>query len=423
MILSPKTCSTEKKHYSDISSDKSLSHRGVIFSFLTKGECEIKNFLCSFDTLATLEIAKKLGAKVEKDSKNLFIIPPKEMTKNALLDCQNSGTAMRLYAGLLSGVEGRYEFVGDESLSSRPMQRIKTPLEMMGAKMSSSFAPFILQGSQELKGIEYHSPISSAQVKSAVILASLFASSSTKFSESFLSRDHTERFLLSLGAPIEISNERITISPLKERLKNYCFEIPNDPSSVIFFVIACLISLNHTLTLSNVLLNPTRIEAFEILKKMGAKLEYKVLSNEIEPTGEVYVSSSQLYGIEVSEKIAWLIDELPALSIAFACAKGESRVSHAKELRAKECDRIKAIVKNLNTLGIRAEEFEDGFSVVGGEFREGEIESFDDHRIAMSFSLAGIKTKVKLLDTKCVNVSFPKFFELLQEWVEVKNEG
>lgn len=423
MILSPKVKSLKIKQWEMISSDKSLSHRAVIFSFLTKGECEIKNFLCSKDTLTTLEIAKNLGAKVIKNGSDILITPPKEIAKNALLDCQNSGTAMRLYVGLLSGVEGRYEFVGDESLSSRPMQRIKTPLEMMGAKMSSSFAPFILQGSRKLKGIEYHSPISSAQVKSAVILASLFASSPSVFEEISLSRDHTERFLLLLGAPIEISNEGLKISPLKEKLKNYSFEVPNDPSSIIFFVIACLISKNQKMSFSNVLLNPTRIEAFEILKKMGAKLEYKVLSNEIEPIGEVSVESSQLYGIEVKENISWLIDELPALSIAFACSQGKSKISNAKELRTKECDRIKAIVKNLNALGIEAEEFEDGFGVVGGEFREGEVESFGDHRIAMSFSLVAIKTKVRIKNANCVDVSFPRFFEFLKEWVEVENES
>lgn len=423
MILSPKAKPLENKQWEGISTDKSLSHRAVIFSFLTKGECEIKNFLCSKDTLATLEIAQNLGAKVEKHHNDILITPPKEMIKNALLDCQNSGTAMRLYAGLLSGIEGKYEFIGDESLSTRPMQRIKTPLELMGAKMSSAFAPFILQGSKKLKGIEYHSPISSAQVKSAFILASLFASSPSSFDEVSLSRDHTERFLLSLGAPIEISNQKIKISPLKQKLKNYSFEVPNDPSSIIFFVIACLISKNQSMSFSNVLLNPTRIEAFEILKKMGAKLEYKVLSNEIEPMGEVSVTSSQLYGIEVKENISWLIDEFPALSIAFGCASGESKVSGAKELRSKECDRIKAIVKNLKALGIEAEEFEDGFRVVGGEFREGEVESFEDHRIAMSFSLVAFKTKVRIKNANCVDVSFPRFFEFLKEWVEVEHES
>lgn len=423
MILSPKSNPTPKKHLSNISSDKSLSHRGVIFSFLTQGECEIRNFLHSQDTLATLQIAKNLGANITQDSNHLLIIPPANISRCASLKCQNSGSAMRLYAGLLSGVSGRYEFSGDESLSARPMQRIRTPLELMGAKMSSSFAPFVLEGSQPLRGIEYHSPIASAQVKSAFILASLFASSSSKFSESFLSRDHSERFLQTLGAPIEIEKNHISITPLAKRLPSYCFEIPNDPSSVIFFVIACLISKNQTITFSNVLLNPTRIEAFEVLKKMGAKLEYKILEQKIEPIGEVSVSSSKLYAIEISQKIAWLIDELPALSIAFACAKGESRVFNAKELRKKECDRISAIVTNLNNLGIQARELDDGFSVLGGEFKEGEVESFDDHRIAMSFALVGIKTQVKIKNAKCTDVSFPRFFELLKEWVEVRDEG
>lgn len=420
MILSPKHNPPKFIQWEEIASDKSLSHRGVIFSFLTQGECEIQNFLHSQDTLATLEIAKRLGAGVQEEGKTLLLIPPKHISKKAILDCQNSGTAMRLYAGLLSGVEGEYQFLGDESLCHRPMQRIKTPLELMGAKISSSFAPFTLQGSRDLQGISYQSPISSAQVKSAFILASLFAKTPSKFRESSKSRDHTERFLLALNAPLQISCEEISISPLKEKLQGFCFEVPNDPSSVIFFVIACLIGENQTMSFSNVLLNPTRIEAFEVLKKMGANLEYKITQERFEPIGEVRVSSSELRGVEVSQNIAWLIDELPALSIAFACARGESKVSGAKELRSKESDRIKAIVKNLSNLGIVAYEFDDGFSVVGGEFRGGEIESFGDHRIAMSFALAGLRVKVELGDDECVAISFPRFFDLLKELVEVE---
>lgn len=420
MIFSPKTNPPQSLEWGEISSDKSLSHRGVIFSFLTQGECEIENFLNSQDTLATLQIAQNLGARVIKDSQKISITPPKKINPTAQIPCQNSGTAMRLYAGLLSGVKGVYSFSGDESLSSRPMQRIKTPLELMGAKMSSSYAPFELVGSENLRGINYTSPISSAQVKSAFILASLFAKNPSEFSEPFLSRDHSERFLSFLNAPIEIEREKIKISPLSQPLKNFSIQIPNDPSSIIFFVIACLIADNQEMSLSNVLLNPTRIEAFEVLKKMGAKLEYKITQERFEPIGEVRVSSSKLVGVEVSEKIAWLIDELPALSIAFACASGESKVSGAKELRSKECDRIKAVVENLKTLGIQAYELEDGFGVVGGEFIEGRVQSFGDHRIAMSFSLVGVRKRVEIVGSECVDISFPRFYEFLAKIVEVK---
>lgn len=420
MILSPKTNPPQSLEWGEIASDKSLSHRGVIFSFLTQGECEIENFLNSQDTLATLQIAQNLGARVIKDSQKIFITPPKKINPTAQIPCQNSGTAMRLYAGLLSGVKGVYSFSGDESLSSRPMQRIKTPLELMGAKMSSSYAPFELVGSKNLRGINYTSPISSAQVKSAFILASLFAKSSSEFSEPFLSRDHSERFLSFLNAPIEIEREKIKISPLSYPLKNFSIQIPNDPSSIIFFVIACLIAENQEMSFSNVLLNPTRIEAFEVLKRMGAKLEYKITQERFEPIGEVRVSSSKLVGVEVSERIAWLIDELPALSIAFACASGESKVSGAKELRSKECDRIRAVVENLKTLGIQAYELEDGFGVVGGEFVGGRVQSFGDHRIAMSFSLVGVRKRVEIVGSECVDISFPRFYEFLAKIVEVK---
>lgn len=420
MILSPKTNPPQFLEWGEISSDKSLSHRGVIFSFLTQGECEVENFLNSQDTLATLQIAQNLGARVIKDSQKISITPPKKINPTAQIPCQNSGTAMRLYAGLLSGVKGKYSFSGDESLSSRPMQRIKTPLELMGAKMSSNLAPFELVGSENLRGIKYASPISSAQVKSAFILASLFAKNPSEFSEPFLSRDHSERFLSFLNAPIEIEREKIKISPLSHPLKNFSIQIPNDPSSIIFFVIACLIADNQEMNFSNVLLNPTRIEAFEVLKRMGAKLEYKITQERFEPIGEVRACSSKLVGVEVSERIAWLIDELPALSIAFACASGESKVSGAKELRSKECDRIRAVVENLKTLGIQAYELEDGFGVVGGEFVEGRVSSFGDHRIAMSFSLVGVRKRVEIVGSECVDISFPRFYEFLAKIVEVK---
>ena len=420
MILSPKANPPKSLEWGEISSDKSLSHRGVIFSFLAQGECEIEHFLRSQDTLATLQIAKNLGARVIEDSQKISITPPKQIAPKAQIPCQNSGTAMRLYAGLLSGVGGRYSFSGDESLSSRPMQRIKTPLELMGAKMSSPYAPFELVGSENLRGIKYTSPISSAQVKSAFILASLLAQSPSELAEPFLSRDHSERFLSFLNAPIEIGKESIKISPLSHPLQRFSIQIPNDPSSLIFFIIACLIADNQEMSFGNVLLNPTRIEAFEVLKRMGARLEYKITQERFEPIGEVRVSSSKLRGVEVSERISWLIDELPALSIAFACASGESRVRGAKELRSKECDRIKAVVENLKTLGIQAYELDDGFGVVGGEFVGGRVPSFGDHRIAMSFSLVGVKKRVEIVGSECVDISFPRFYEFLAKIVEVE---
>lgn len=420
MRIAPKSSLKLSKSYKHIAQDKSLSHRSVIFSFLTQGECEIEEFLRAEDTLSTLEIAKTLGARVLESEGKILICSPLSIPKKATLQCNNAGTAMRLYAGLLSSKEGgEYLFLGDESLSKRPMDRIKTPLEKMGATFSSCTAPFVLKGSK-LQGGCYISPIASAQVKGAFILASLFAQGKSTYIEPELSRDHTERFLSSLGAQIQREKEEINITPLASPLLPYKICIPNDPSSVIFFVIACLIGKNTYAEFENVLLNPTRIEAFEVLKQMGAKINYQITSEKIEPIGVLSVASSSLRATKIEKNIAWLIDEIPALSIAFACAQGESEVRGASELRVKESNRIKAIVENLNSLGIEAYELEDGLRVRGGEFRSAEVRSYGDHRIAMSFALAGIRVPIELKEVECVKISFPHFFEILSEYAEVE---
>lgn len=420
MRIFPKSCGKISRQYEYIAYDKSLSHRSVIFSFLAKGQCEIENFLRAEDTVSTLEIAKILGASVQEEGGKIYITPPLQIVPKAQIRCNNSGTAMRLYSGLLaSRLGGEYEFLGDESLSKRPMDRIAIPLKKFGAHIDHKYAPFILRGNK-LQAVEYHSPVASAQVKGAFILASLFADEKSIFSEPELSRDHSERFLNFMGAEIERKGMELCIHPLHDLLNAYSFKIPNDPSSVVFFVIACLISQNLSVEFHNVLLNPTRIEAFEVLKAMGANLSYEIKSQILEPIGSVRVKSSSLKSIHVQKRISWLIDEIPALSIAFACAQGVSTVRGAKELKVKESNRIGAIVKNLNALGIEAFEFEDGFLVKGGEFRSGDVDSFGDHRIAMSFALAGIKTPIKLKQAHCVGISFPHFFKILNEYAEVE---
>lgn len=421
MKFSPKVDVSHSCEFGLIAPDKSLSHRSVIFSFLTKGQSRIQCFLDSKDTFASKRIAQILGAKIEGNRDELLITPPDELPKTANLQCLNSGTSMRLYAGLLSGCEGRFGFDGDESLRRRPMQRIRDPLEQMGAKFSASRAPFVLQGCASLQGIAYESPIASAQVKGAFILSALNASSLSFYRESALSRDHTERFLSSLGASIIPKDGGLEITPLSCPLPCYEIEIANDPSSVIFFIVACLIAPQKMdLKISKVLLNPTRIYALEVLIQMGAKLSYKVEQSGIEPIGEVEVSSSELRGIEVREHIAWLIDEIPALSIAFACAKGKSKVAGAEELRLKESDRISSVVSNLHRLGIEAVEFRDGFEVIGGEFKRAKLQSCGDHRIAMSFALAGIRTEIEMNEVECIGVSFENFLKYFDLFVDIK---
>lgn len=420
MIFSPKPNPLTSYELGLIAPDKSLSHRSVIFSFLTQGKSQIKNFLSSQDTFATKKIAQALGASIQESRGELLISPPCKIPQKANLQCLNSGTSMRLYAGLLSAKEGIFCFDGDMSLRKRPMERIRNPLEKMGAEFSSSFAPFSLKGYSSLKGIAFQSPIASAQVKSAFILSALQAQNPSLYFESTLSRDHSERFLSFLGAEILLKNEGISITPLDSPLPCYEIEIPNDPSSMIFFVIACLISPQMQLKISKVLLNPTRIYALEVLKQMGAKISYAVKQSGIEEVGEIEVCSSELKGVEVSSNIAWLIDEIPALSIAFACAKGRSKITNAKELRVKESDRISSVISNLAQLGIEAIEFEDGFEVFGGEFQKGKIQSYGDHRIAMSFALVGMRAEVEIDEVECINVSFPKFFEYFRNFAQIK---
>ncbi len=410
-------------------SDKSLSHRAVIFSLLAQKPCFVRNFLMGEDCLSSLEIAQNLGAKVENTAKNSFKITPPTAIKepNKILNCNNSGTSMRLYSGLLSAQKGLFVLSGDNSLNSRPMKRIIEPLKAFGAKIlgreDNHFAPLVIVGSP-LKAYHYESPIASAQVKSAFILSALQAQGSSTYKENELSRNHTEIMLKSLGANIQNQDGVLKISPLEKPLEAFDFTIANDPSSAFFFALACAITPKSRLLLKNVLLNPTRIEAFEVLKKMGASIEYAIQSKDLEIIGDIYVEHAPLKAIAINQNIASLIDEIPALSIAMLFAKGKSMVKNAKDLRSKESDRIKAVVSNFKALGIECEEFEDGFYVEGLEdisplkqrFSQKKpplIQSFNDHRIAMSFAVLTLALPLEIDNLECANISFPQFKHLL----------
>ncbi|AJC86664.1 3-phosphoshikimate 1-carboxyvinyltransferase [Campylobacter sp. RM16704] len=407
----------------NIASDKSISHRLAIFSLLTQGICKIKNYLKAQDTLHTLEIIKALGAKVYEDDNFLYIeAPVKIKSPNCVLDCGNSGTAMRLLIGFLSAIEDEFFVLsGDKYLNARPMKRVSEPLTSIGARIhgrvNANLAPISIQGAK-LDGFDFYSHIASAQVKTALILAALNAKKESYFKEIELSRNHSEIMLKKLGAEIDYLNTEkthIRIKPLKERLKAFSVQVPNDPSSAFYFALATCILPNSKIILKNVLLNKTRIEAFKILEKMGAKISYCIDNEDFESIGKICVESANLKAIEINENIAWLIDEIPALAIAFACAKGKSIVKNAKELRVKESDRIKAIVLNLQKCGIKVKECEDGFEVEGGEVKSAKIESFGDHRIAMSFLILGLKCGMEVDDCECVKTSFPNFFEILKQ--------
>ncbi|WP_131141254.1 3-phosphoshikimate 1-carboxyvinyltransferase [Helicobacter pylori] len=413
-------------------SDKSLSHRAVIFSLLAQKPCFVRNFLMGEDCLSSLEIAQNLGAKVENTAKNSFKITPPTAIKepNKILNCNNSGTSMRLYSGLLSAQKGLFVLSGDNSLNARPMKRIIEPLKAFGAKIlgreDNHFAPLVILGSP-LKACHYESPIASAQVKSTFILSALQAQSVSVYKESELSRNHTEIMLKSLGAKIHNQDGVLKISPLEKPLEAFDFTIANDPSSAFFFALACAITPKSRLLLKNVLLNPTRIEAFEALKKMGASIEYVIKSKDLEMIGDIYIEHAPLKAIAINQNIASLIDEIPALSIAMLFAKGKSMIKNAKDLRSKESDRIKAVVSNFKALGIECEEFEDGFYIEGledisqlkqrfSQKRPPLIKSFNDHRIAMSFAVLSLALPLEIDNLECANISFPQFKRLLNQF-------
>ena len=411
-----------------VDADKSISHRCAIFSLLSEGENKIRNYLKAEDTLNSLEIAKKLGAKIKEENGEIIIIAPEKIKEpDDVLYCGNSGTTIRIYMGLLAANSGFFVLSGDQYLRRRPMKRVIEPLNQIGANIDArengNLAPIAVRGNEKLNAFEYESKIASAQVKSAMILAALHANKPSIYKEPFLSRDHTERMLKGMGADINTSMEngklKIKINPLKKRLNPLVLEVPNDPSSAFFFAVAACITKSRAV-IKNVTLNPTRIEAYKILEKMGAEVEYILKEDKYEPIGDIIVKGKDLKGIEVSKNIPWLIDELPALAMAMAVADGKSVVKNAKELRVKESDRIKAVVENLKKCGIEAKELEDGYEIVGGEVKSAEIDSFGDHRIAMSFAILGLLAPMKIYKAESIYTSFPNFFELYKKIADYK---
>ena len=407
----------------EIAPDKSISHRSAMFAMLAEGTSEVENFLHAEDTLNTLQIIQHLGAEVKEENGVISIRSRGIEESFEILDCGNSGTGMRLFCGLLSSANGHFVLTGDKYLRSRPMKRVTQPLQSIGAKIdgrkNGDLAPLCIRGG-ELSAFHYESKIASAQVKSAMILAALHADGVCSYKEPELSRDHTERMLRGMGAEIETNEELLTtIKPLQKPLQPLHIRVPADPSSAFFFAVAAAIVEGSDVVLEGVTLNPTRIEAFHVLEQMGADITYTLDENKYEPVGTIHVRYAPLEAVEVSEKISWLIDELPALAVAMACAKGRSVVRNAKELRVKESDRIATVVTALRACGIEVEEFEDGYAIEGGKLHSATIESHGDHRIAMSFLIAGLRCGMEVLDVECINTSFPNFFELLQRIASV----
>jgi len=408
---------------SEIAPDKSISHRSVMFAMLANGESTIENFLRAEDTMNSLEIVKNLGAKVEDDGEIIKISSDGIQESFEVLDCGNSGTGMRLFCGLLSSANGHFILTGDKYLRSRPMKRVTNPLLSIGAKLDGrnegDLAPLSIRGAS-LKAFDYESKIASAQVKSCMILAALRADGVCTYTEPELSRDHTERMLKGMGAGIEVDGLKTIITPMTELLNPLSIRVPADPSSAFFFAVAAAITPDSNIVLEGVTLNPTRTEAFKALEKMGADISYEITDNKYEPIGNISVKYAPLHGITVDENISWLIDELPVLSIAMACAQGESLVKNAQELRVKESDRISTVVEGLCASGIEVHEYTDGYKIIGGELKSSRVDSDGDHRIAMSFIIAGLKCGMEVTDLECINTSFPNFFELLQKITKVE---
>lgn len=404
--------------------DKSISHRAIILSSIALGKSSISNFLKSSDTLSTLEAFKKLGVSINEPDTGEIVVEGRGLyglkEPEAVIDCVNSGTTMRLLSGLLSGNPFFSVLEGDESLSLRPMGRVIRPLREMGAQImarkDNMYPPLAIRGGG-LSAIRYEMPIASAQVKSSIILAGLYANGETEVLEPLKSRDHTERMLKAYGADIEFNGSGIKIRPGTE-LSGIELEVPNDFSSAAFFMVAAAIVEGSELTVKSVGINQTRTGFLDVLMKMGADIEV-LDKREVsgEPVADICVRHSNLRAIEVNEEtIPSLIDEFPVLCVIAACANGITRIRGASELRVKECDRIRAMAEGLMRMGVDVEELADGL-VINGEaaLKGARINSFGDHRVAMAFSIAALVTEGETVieDAQVVDISFPEFFEML----------
>lgn len=408
-----------------VAGDKSISHRAVMLGSIAEGVTRISGFLEAADSMATLSAFKSMGVRVDGPQDGQVAIEGVGLwglkeSKEAL-DLGNSGTSMRLMSGLLAGQAFDSKLVGDGSLSERPMRRVAEPLSLMGADIHTSergTAPLRIKGGHPLTGIDYQMPIASAQVKSCLLLAGLYAKGKTCVTEPAPMRDHTERMLTGFGYPTERQGAKVCVSG-GGSLKATEIDVPGDISSAAFFIVAGAIKPGAKIELSHVGMNPTRSGVLDILRLMGARIEVRNKRNVGgEPVADLMVSSSPLHGVEIPEKLVPLaIDEFPIIFIAAACAEGETRVSGAAELRMKESDRIQVMADGLGELGIMAISKEDGIVIRGSRISGGTVESHGDHRVAMAFAIAGLRATadIRIKDCENVNTSFPNFFEIARE--------
>lgn len=415
-----------------IPGDKSISHRAVMFGSIAKGTTRITNFLKGADCFSTIGCFRSMGVEIE-ETEEVIIVHGKGLRGLAqpdhTLDVGNSGTTTRLISGILSGQDFETMLSGDASLNTRPMKRIQSPLAEMGASVTSvndnGCAPLRIEPS-DLHGITYHSPVASAQVKSAILLAGLYADTPTSVTEPSLSRNHTELMLKQFGATIETSLYQYqedgckkelpmaTVAPCDE-LYAQDIVVPGDISSAAYYIAAGLLVPDSEIMIENVGINPTRAGILEVCKNMGAQIEYK---NERtaggEPVADLCVKYSALHGTEISgDMIPTLIDEIPMIAVMAALANGTTIIKDAAELKVKESNRIDTVVEGLRTMGVAVTPTEDGMIIEGGtSLQGGIIDSYMDHRIAMAFAIAGLVSKgeTTIKDAHCVDISFPTFW-------------
>jgi len=405
--------------------DKSVSHRAVLVAAVAEGECRIRGFGRSADTWATVEAVRALGVRVDEEGTDELVVhgvglgglrPPA-----GPIDCANSGTLMRLLAGLVAGNGGRFELAGDASLSARPMERIAEPLRRMGATVETTdgHAPFTVEGGS-LRGTNYELPVASAQVKSAILLAAIGADGPTTVVEPTPTRDHTELMLRSAGVRIARKGRRITVQP-PDRLRLPPLEVPGDISSAAPFIAAASLLAGSDLTIHDLGLNPTRTGLLDVLARMGGRLNIQHRHRAGgEPVGDLEIMPAELVAASVTAaEVPRLVDELPLLALMAGMARGTTTIRGAAELRVKETDRVTAVVDALRPLGVHIEGLDDGFRIRGVPARPrggGTVDARGDHRIAMLGAVAGLVSRepVQIEGDETVAVSFPGFFELVE---------
>jgi 3-phosphoshikimate 1-carboxyvinyltransferase len=398
--------------------DKSISHRALLLGGISAGRTQVSGFLESADCLATMAALRALGVRIEQPAAQAVVVTGAGLAGlrpcAAPLDLGNAGTAMRLFMGLLSGQPFTSTLIGDASLMKRPMERVATPLRLMGAdiRTRSGLPPVVVRGTDRLRGIDYVLPMASAQVKSAILLAALQAQGLTRVTEPAPTRDHTERMLQGFGAIVTRAGATIRIEG-GQRLQGGSVAVPGDFSSAAFFIVAGCLAAPEGLTIRGVGVNPTRTGLLDMLRLMGAQIEVAAHpAAGPEPLADITVRASALRGAAIPPELVPLaIDELPVLFIAAACASGETLVTGAEELRVKESDRLAAMAAGLRVLGVQCELLPGGIRIQGGPLGGGRIDSHGDHRVAMAFAVASVRASstIEIDDVANVATSFPDF--------------